>query len=147
VVPKALSVTNNAKEEPTWWPLIAIDIDLPGKAGMDGDVDFLRESVEVLAQAVIELEASERIGAEKHERTPERTTHRNGYRERPWDTRVGRVNLRIPKLREGSFFPELLHPRRRSEQALLSVVQEAYVEHQEDGRAGEGAGARGYQQE
>lgn len=107
--------------------MVAIDrvslLDLLRKAGMDGDVDFLRESVEVLAQAVIELEASERIGAEKHERT----THRNGYRERPWDTRVGRVNLRIPKLREGSFFPELLHPRRRSEQALLSVVQEAYV--------------------
>jgi len=107
--------------------VVAIDrvslLDLPGKAGMDGDVDFLRKSIEVLAQAVIELEASERIGAEKHERTPECTTHRNGYRERPWDTRVGRVNLRIPKLREGSFFPELL-PRRRSEQALLSVVQE-----------------------
>jgi transposase-like protein len=81
----------------------------------------------VLAQAVIELEASERVGADKHERTPGRSTYRNGYRGRAWDTRVGRVNLKIPKLREGSFFPELLQPRRWSEQALLSVVQEAYV--------------------
>jgi len=73
--------------------VVAIDrvslLDLLRKAGMDGDMDFLRESVEVLAQAVIELEASERIGAEKHERTPERTTHRYGYREWPWDTGVG----------------------------------------------------------
>ncbi len=111
--------------------MVAIDrvslLGLLRKAGLDGDVDFLRESVEMLAQAVIELEADQRIGAEKHERTPERTTYRNGYRERPWDTRVGRVNLRIPKLREGSFFPELLQPRRRSEQAPLSVVQEAYI--------------------
>jgi len=61
------------------------------------------------------------------EHTPERRTYRNGYRERPWDTRVGRANLRIPKLRGGSLFPELLHPRRRSQEALLSVVQEAYV--------------------
>lgn len=111
--------------------MVAIDrvslLDLLRKAGMEGDMDFLREGVEVLAQAVIELEAGERIGAEKHERTPERTTYRNGYRDRVWDTQVGRVNLKIPKLREGSFFPELLQPRRRSEQALLSVIQEAYV--------------------
>jgi len=59
-------------------------LDLLRKAGMDGDVDFPRESVKVLAQAVIELEASERIGAEKDERTPERTIYRNGYREWPW---------------------------------------------------------------
>jgi hypothetical protein len=111
--------------------MVAIDrvslLELLRKAGMDGDVDFLRESVEMLAQAVIELEVGERIGAEKHERTADRSTYRNGYRERLWDTRVGRVNLRIPKLREGSFFPELLQPRRRSERALLAVVQEAYV--------------------
>lgn len=102
-------------------------LELLRKAGVDGDVDFLREGVEALAQAVIELEASERVGAERHERTSERSTYRNGYRDRAWDTRVGRVNLRIPKLREGSFFPELLQPRRRSEKALLAVVQEAYV--------------------
>ena len=111
--------------------MVAIDrvslLELLRKAGVDGDVDFLRESVEVLAQAVVELEATQKIGAEKYERTPERTTYRNGYRERPWDTRVGRINLRIPKLRQGSFFPQLLEPRRRAERALLSVVQEAYV--------------------
>jgi len=97
------------------------------KAAMDGDSDFLRQSAEMVAQALIELEAGYRIGADKHERTPERSTYRNGYRERVWDTRVGRLGLRIPKLREGSFFPELLRPRRRSEKALLAVIQEAYV--------------------
>ena len=71
---------------------------------------------------------SAQIGAQHGERSSERLTHRNGYRSRDWDTRVGTMELRIPKIREGSYFPSLLEPRRRSEQALLSVVQQAYVE-------------------
>ena len=60
--------------------------------------------------------------------SPERVTYRNGYRNRTWDTRVGTMALHIPKLREGSYFPSLLEPRRRSEKALLAVIQQAYVE-------------------
>lgn len=102
-------------------------IDWLRKTGMDKDCDFLRESVQVLAQALIDLEAAERIGAGAYERTPDRLTYRNGYRSREWDTRVGTVNLSIPKLRQGSYYPSLLEPRRRAERALVSVVQEAYV--------------------
>jgi len=98
------------------------------KRGLEGDVDFLREALAVLVQAIMEAEVTERVGAGYGERAPERLTQRNGYRPRPWDTRVGTLGLRIPKLREGSYFPSLLEPRRRSERALLSVVQQAYVE-------------------
>jgi putative transposase len=71
---------------------------------------------------------SELIGAELGERRPEdRATHRNGYRERRWDTRAGEIELQIPMLREGSYFPSFLRPRKRSEQALVAVVQQAYV--------------------
>ncbi|MCC6383485.1 MAG: IS256 family transposase [Dehalococcoidia bacterium] len=98
------------------------------KRGVEGDVDFLREALAVLTQAIMDVEVTEQVGAGYGERTPERLTQRNGYRARPWDTRVGTVGLRIPKLREGSYFPSLLEPRRRSERALLAVVQQAYVE-------------------
>lgn len=96
------------------------------KRGVE-DADFLREAVRVLVQSLMELEVSKQIGASLHERSSERQTYRNGYRDRAWETRVGTVNLRIPKLREGSYFPSLLEPRRRAEKALVSVVQEAYV--------------------
>lgn len=89
--------------------------------------DFLREAVRWLAQELIEMEAARQIGAQRHERTSERVTYRNGYRDRKWDTRVGTVKLRIPKLRHGSYFPSLLEPRKRAEKALVAVVQEAYV--------------------
>jgi putative transposase len=89
--------------------------------------DFLREAVQLLVQQLIELEASEQIGAGRYERGPDRVNHRNGYRARQWETRVGQIPLRIPKLRQGSYFPSLLEPRKRSEKALLAVVQEAYV--------------------
>lgn len=98
------------------------------KMGIDKDKDFLRESVRVISQMVMELEAQEEAGALRHERTPKRKTYRNGYRERMWETRVGEINLRIPKLRSGSYFPSLLEPRRRAEQAMLAVVQQAYIE-------------------
>ena len=97
------------------------------KAGIEGDIDFLKEAVEIVAQALIEMEAAEKIGAGKYERTSSRLTYRNGSRPRPWITRVGEVTLKIPKLRQGSFFPSLLEPRRMAEKAIVSVIQEAYV--------------------
>jgi transposase-like protein len=81
-----------------------------------------------LIQAVIEAEVAQRIGAERYERSPERVTQHNGYRERPYQTRVGELTLQVPKLREGSYFPSFLEPRRKAEKALLAVVQSAYVE-------------------
>ncbi|MGE5483842.1 MAG: IS256 family transposase [Ignavibacteriales bacterium] len=97
------------------------------KAGIEGDVDFLKEAVQMVAQALIEMEAAEKIGAGRYERTSARVTHRNGSRLRPWVTRVGEVTLKIPKLRQGSFFPNLLEPRRMTEKAIVSVIQEAYI--------------------
>jgi putative transposase len=96
---------------------------------MAGDhADVLRESVRLVVQELMNAEVSELIGAEPGERTPDRATWRNGYRSREWDTRVGVIELQIPKLRQGSYFPHgLLEPRKRGEQALLSVVQQAYV--------------------
>src|ERR671933_773558 len=96
------------------------------KAGVE-QPDFLREGVRVLAQELMELELAEHVGAERHERSPERTGYRNGYRERPWDTRVGTLELQVPRVRDGSFYPSLLEPRKRTERALVAVVQEAYV--------------------
>lgn len=75
----------------------------------------------------METEVAGLIGADRHERTPGRTGHRNGHRMRTWDTRVGTIELAIPKVRPGTYFPSLLQPRRRAERALLAVVQEAYV--------------------
>ena len=103
-------------------------LELLHKGGMDGDVDFLREALRVLVEGIMDAEVSSRIGAEYGERSPERVTQRNGYRSRAWDTRVGTMELHIPKLRERSYFPSLLEPRRRSERALLAVIQQAYVE-------------------
>src|SRR5262249_17249956 len=90
--------------------------------------DFLREGVRVLAQALMEVEVTQQVGARRYERTSERTGERNGSRERRWDTRVGSITLRVPRVREGSYFPSLLEPRRRAERALVTVVQEAYVQ-------------------
>jgi transposase-like protein len=93
------------------------------------DVDFLREGVRTLAQALMEVEVAAQIGAEHGERAPERRlAQRNGYRPRDWDTRVGTVELQVPKLRQGSYFPTLLEPRRRAERALAAVVMQCYVE-------------------
>src|SRR5919201_1776293 len=89
--------------------------------------DVLRQSVAWMVAELMEAEVAAQIGAELGERTPERLTQRNGYRLRSWDTRVGELELRIPRLRTGSYFPSFLEPRRRAEQALVAVVQEAYV--------------------
>jgi len=97
------------------------------KAGMNGDVDFLRDGLRMLAEAFMDLEIKSKTGAELYERSGDRQSYRNGYRERVWDTRAGTVPLRIPRIRMGSYFPSLLEPRRRAERALLAVVQEAYV--------------------
>src|SRR3954451_18059223 len=91
-------------------------------------LDFLRESLTWVVQQLMEAEVSELVGAARGERAPgERLTQRNGYRARAWATRAGEIELAIPKLRRGSYFPSFLEPRRRSEQALVSVVLEAYV--------------------
>ena len=95
---------------------------------VDMDTDFLREGVRVLAQALMELEVTQQVGAERHERSVERVGQRNGYRERTWDTRVGTIDLQVPRVRDGGYIPRLLEPRRRAERALLAVVQEAYVQ-------------------
>jgi len=94
----------------------------------DEHADVLRESLELLVRELMEVEVSELVGAELGERRPDdRATHRNGYRARRWDTRAGEIELQIPKLRQGSYFPGFLRPRKRSEQALVAVVQQAYV--------------------
>ena len=93
----------------------------------DEHADVIRESVRAVAQELMEAEVCELIGAEHGERTEDRATHRNGYRPRRWDTRAGEIELQIPKIRQGSYFPSFLQPRKRSEQALVSVVQQAYV--------------------
>jgi putative transposase len=98
-----------------------------GKLLEEQDGDVLREGIRVLSQALMESEVAGLIGADRYERTSDRQTYRNGYRLRTWDTRVGTIELAIPKLRAGSYFPSLLEPRRRAERALLAVVQEAYV--------------------
>src|SRR5690242_5600359 len=98
------------------------------KVLLEDHADVIRESVRWVAQQLMESEVSELIGADLGERRPEdRATHRNGYRGRRWDTRAGEIELRIPKLRQGSYFPSFLQPRKRSEQALVAVVQQACV--------------------
>jgi putative transposase len=92
-----------------------------------GGPDVVREALALVLQALIDAEATEVIGADRYQRTETRTAHRNGSRARLLSTKAGDVELRIPKLREGSFFPALLEPRRRIDRALLAVVMEAYV--------------------
>jgi transposase-like protein len=92
------------------------------------DTDLLREMIGFTAQRLMELEVGGVTGAGYGERSAERINHRNGYRERDWETRAGTVELRIPKLRKGSYFPAFLEPRRMAEKALTAVIQEAYIQ-------------------
>ena len=92
----------------------------------DADTDLLREMVKAVTEAFMSVEASAACGAAYGKPSAERVNHRNGYRERRWDTRVGTIDLAIPKLRKGTYFPEwLLEPRRQAERALLQVVTDA----------------------
>ena len=90
-----------------------------------GDIDVIRKGVELVLQALIDAEATERIGAARYERAESRSTWRNGARERLLATKAGDVGLKIPKLRKGSFFPSILERRRRIDRALFAVVMEA----------------------
>jgi putative transposase len=94
----------------------------------EGDVDLLRTMVKQMAEALMGAEADALCGAAHGERHPERANRRNGYRERAWDTRAGTIELALPKLRAGSYFPDwLLMPRKRSEQALVAAIADAYL--------------------
>ncbi len=93
----------------------------------DEHADVLRETLAWFVRELMEAEVTAQIGAGLHERSAERTTHRNGYRQRAWQTRAGDVALAIPRLRSGTYFPSFLEPRSRSEKALVAVIQEAYV--------------------
>jgi putative transposase len=92
-----------------------------------GDGDFLRSVAEAVVQLLMETDVDGLIGAGRYERSGDRTTYRNGYRDRTLDTRLGSLQLRIPKLRQGSYFPPFLEPRKTSEKALVAVIQEAWV--------------------
>ena len=92
-----------------------------------GEGDFLRSVAEAVLQLLMESDVEGLIGAGRHERSPERLNYRNGYRERTLDTRLGSLQLRVPKLRQGSYFPPFLEPRKTSEKALVAVIQEAWI--------------------
>ena len=102
-------------------------MDLMALIEKGADADFLREMIEVISNRLMQMEVEGLTGAAYGERSASRINQRNGYRERAWDTRVGTVDLAIPKLRKGSYFPAFLEPRRASEKALTAVIQEAYV--------------------
>jgi transposase-like protein len=101
---------------------------LRGLMEKSADADLLREMIGFAAQRLMELEVTGLTGAALGEKSPERLAQRNGYRERDWETRAGTVELRIPRLRKGSYFPFFLEPRRLAEKALTAVIQEAYIQ-------------------
>ena len=117
-------------------------LELLHKGGMDGDVDFLREALRVLVEGIMDAEVSARIGAEYGERSPERVTQRNGYRSRAWDTRVGTMEMHIPKLREGSYFQPAgaTASQRASSAGCDPAGLRGRCIHEAGGRSGQGPG-------
>jgi len=107
--------------------MIKTNMDLSELLAKQDDGDFLRSVAEAVLQLIMEADVEGLIGAGKHERNTERATWRNGYRERALDTRLGTLNLKVPKLRQGSYFPGFLEPRKTSEKALVAVIQEAWI--------------------
>lgn len=103
-------------------------MNLQALVGKSADSDFLRDMISFAAQRLMELEVGGLTGAAYGEKDSERLAQRNGYRDRDWETRAGTVELKIAKLRKGSYFPGFLEPRRMSEKALTAVIQEAYIQ-------------------
>jgi putative transposase len=115
--------------QPKEMPTMTNDMmDLRALLEKSSDAELLREMVGFAAQRLMELEVEGLTGAAHGARDPDRINQRNGYRDRMWETRAGAVELRIPKLRKGSYFPGFLEPRRMAEKALTAVIQEAYVQ-------------------
>jgi transposase-like protein len=108
--------------------MTADKMDLHTLVGKSADGDFLRDMIGFAAQRLMELEVCGLTGAAYGEKDAERLAQRNGYRDRDWETRAGTVELRIPKLRKGTYFPGFLEPRRLAEKALTAVIQEAYIQ-------------------
>ena len=99
-----------------------------GACGKWRDVDLMREMIRHVAQRMMDLDVENLCAAAYGERSADRANSRNGFRERTWDTRAGTIDLKIPKLRKGSYFPGFLEPGRTAEKALAAVIQEAYVQ-------------------
>ncbi|ABI62683.1 Transposase [Granulibacter bethesdensis CGDNIH1] len=114
--------------QPTETPMTDDTMNLQALVGKSADADFLREMIGFAAQRLMDLEVGSLTGAGYGEKSSDRLAQRNGYRERDWETRAGTVELRIPRLRTGSYFPAFLEPRRLAEKALTAVVQEAYIQ-------------------
>ena len=119
------------------------------KADAEPDLDTLREGVRVMTQALMELEVAQHLGAERYQRSPERQGEPNGYRDRNWETRVGTLELHVPRVRDGSFFPGLLEPRKRAERAHWwppCASRTSRCQHPQGGRSGQSPRARWHQQ-